>query len=296
MAPKAKNNFNQLSVSAHSFLAISNFECISARLCGYWASVMFAKTLDEDFLIWKTVLESILYSEQSFAILIANSSLYSKSKFFFAIVIFLAFVITAEPWMESATCCGMESMRSIVWNQERRETENTACRLMPCADEPQFHTICCANWCHTQALRSWIKQPKPTPYGFDFGCFLWSLLNESRTTNEITYGDEILVSLGWNLRPAASDEIKSANLTSRKRDLIALAISSTYVDLFRISGFSWKNLTLFGGGFFWWSIGDSNPWPRHCQCRALPAALMPLLLYFNITKFLLLCQYVFFIL
>ena len=24
-----------------------------------------------------------------------------------------------------------------------------------------------------------------------------------------------------------------------------------------------------------WSIGDSNPWPPHCQCGALPAALMP---------------------
>ena len=26
---------------------------------------------------------------------------------------------------------------------------------------------------------------------------------------------------------------------------------------------------------FWWSIGDSNPWPQHCQCCALPTALMP---------------------
>ena len=34
-----------------------------------------------------------LYSEQRLAILTANSSLYSKSKFFFAIVIFLAFVL-----------------------------------------------------------------------------------------------------------------------------------------------------------------------------------------------------------
>ena len=24
-----------------------------------------------------------------------------------------------------------------------------------------------------------------------------------------------------------------------------------------------------------WSIGDSNPWPPHCQCGALPTALMP---------------------
>ena len=50
--------------------------------------------------------------------------------------------------MESATCCGMESRFSeyginancIVWNQDRRGTENTACRLMPCADEPRCHT------------------------------------------------------------------------------------------------------------------------------------------------------------
>ena len=61
---------------------------------------------------------------------------------------------------------------------------------------------------------------------------------ESRTVNEITYGDEILVLLGRNLQPAASDEIKSAFLTSRKRDFIASAISSTNVDLFRFGGFS----------------------------------------------------------
>ena len=27
--------------------------------------------------------------------------------------------------------------------------------------------------------------------------------------------------------------------------------------------------------FNWWSIRDSNPWPQHCQCCALPTALMP---------------------
>ena len=32
----------------------------------------------------------------------------------------------------------------------------------------------------------------------------------------------------------------------------------------------------------WWSIGDLNPWPRHCQCRALPAALMPHGIWLNI--------------
>lgn len=37
------------------------------------------------------------------------------------------------------------------------------------------------------------------------------------------------------------------------------------LDLIRLSGFF----------RFWWSIGDSNPWPQHCQCCALPTALMP---------------------
>ena len=106
-----------------------------------------------------------------------------------------------------------------------------------------------ARWWYTKPA-AWIRK-NLTLFGWVF--FWWSMLNENWTTNEITYGDEILVSLGWNLQPTASDEIKSANLTSHKRDLIALAISSTNVDLFRISGFSWKNLTLFGWGFFWWS-------------------------------------------
>ena len=51
ITPDAKISFSQLSVSAHSFLAISSFECMSARLWGYCASVILAKTLDEDFLI-----------------------------------------------------------------------------------------------------------------------------------------------------------------------------------------------------------------------------------------------------
>ena len=29
------------------------------------------------------------------------------------------------------------------------------------------------------------------------------------------------------------------------------------------------------GFFINWSIRDLNPWPPHCQCGALPAALMP---------------------
>ena len=51
IAPDAKISLSQDSVSAHSFLAISSFECISARLCGYCASVILANTLDDDFFI-----------------------------------------------------------------------------------------------------------------------------------------------------------------------------------------------------------------------------------------------------
>jgi hypothetical protein len=51
MLLEEKINLSQLSVSIHSLRAISNFESISARLWGYCASEMFAKTLDEDFLI-----------------------------------------------------------------------------------------------------------------------------------------------------------------------------------------------------------------------------------------------------
>ena len=59
--------------------------------------------------------------------------------------------------MESATCCGMESRFSeyginancIVWNQEWRER-----RIQPIGwchtPNGQFHTIRCANWCHTK--------------------------------------------------------------------------------------------------------------------------------------------------
>ena len=82
MLPEEYINLSQLSVSMHSLRAISNFESISARLWGYCASDMLANTLDEDFLIWYTVLESILYSLQSFAISQANCSEYSSNKFF----------------------------------------------------------------------------------------------------------------------------------------------------------------------------------------------------------------------
>ena len=51
MSPDEKISFSQLSVSIHSLRAISNFESISARLWGYCASEMLAKTLDDDFLI-----------------------------------------------------------------------------------------------------------------------------------------------------------------------------------------------------------------------------------------------------
>ena len=44
-------NFSQLSVSAHSLRAILNLDSISAKLCGYCASVIFANTLEDDFRI-----------------------------------------------------------------------------------------------------------------------------------------------------------------------------------------------------------------------------------------------------
>ena len=94
MLPEEYINLSQLSVSMHSLRAISNFESISARLWGYCASDMLAKTLDEDFLIWYTVLESILYSLQSIAISQANCSEYSSNKFL-AICFSFCFQITA---------------------------------------------------------------------------------------------------------------------------------------------------------------------------------------------------------
>ena len=77
----------------------------------------------------------------------------SKAKALLQTVFNFSYQINTKCCIESATCCGMESRFSehginancIVWNQERRGTENTACRLMPYADEPQFHTIRKAN-------------------------------------------------------------------------------------------------------------------------------------------------------
>ena len=135
MAPEAKINFNQLSVSTHSFRAISNFECISARLCGYWASVMFAKTLDEDFFIWKTVLESILYSEQSFAILIANSSLYSNSKFRFIFTPFRTKSRQSREWNPQPVA---------VWNLAKGEY----------GIKTEVEEIQPTDWCHSRSSRN----------------------------------------------------------------------------------------------------------------------------------------------
>lgn len=36
-----------------------------------------------------------------------------------------------------------------------------------------------------------------------------------------------------------------------------------------------KNDPAIARSFSLWSIGESNPWPRQCECRALPTALMP---------------------
>ena len=88
ICPVEYKSFNQLSVSKHSFLAIFNFESISGKLCGYCASVMFAKTLDEDLRIWKTVFEQFFILDndwQSNSISIANCSAYFISRFSFII-------------------------------------------------------------------------------------------------------------------------------------------------------------------------------------------------------------------
>ena len=77
-----KSNLSQLSVSAHSFLAILNLESISARLWGYCASVILANTLDEDLRSWKTVLELPLIDLQSSSHFVASSSECSSNKFF----------------------------------------------------------------------------------------------------------------------------------------------------------------------------------------------------------------------
>ena len=88
---------------------------------------MFAKTLDEDFLIWNTVLESILYSEQSLAILTAKSSLYSKSKFFFAIVVCHAFVLNHGR--------AVDGIRNLL-----RHGIDTKCRMESVADGMESRT------------------------------------------------------------------------------------------------------------------------------------------------------------
>ena len=82
IASVEKRSFSQLSVSAHSLRAISNFECISARLCGYCASEIFANTLDEDLRSWKTVLELPFMDLQSISHFVASSSEYSSKRFF----------------------------------------------------------------------------------------------------------------------------------------------------------------------------------------------------------------------
>ena len=90
------------------------------------------------------MLASILYSAQSLTILIASSSLYSKSKLRLAIVILLVlpYQITAKPWMkslacermESATRCGMESMHSVALDGIKTEGEgDTRQAVMPYA-------------------------------------------------------------------------------------------------------------------------------------------------------------------
>ena len=86
--PVENKSFSQLSVSKHSFLAIFNFESISGKLCGYCASVIFAKTLEDDLRICKTVFEQSFILDNGWHIVsisIANCSAYFISKFSFIV-------------------------------------------------------------------------------------------------------------------------------------------------------------------------------------------------------------------
>ena len=178
ITPDAKISLSQLSVSTHSFRAISSLECISARLCGYWASEILAKTLDEDFLIWKEVLESVLCSLQSIVILIANSSLYSKSKLRFIKPSLISNcnksrhsrVWNHSRWNEWNPQLDAECNQQfiVVWNQDRSRRD-TACRLMPYTDVSEFHTIRSCELIPCQVLRSWINKKTNRSSSFCFG-------------------------------------------------------------------------------------------------------------------------------
>ena len=50
--------------------------------------------------------------------LMANFSLYSKIRFLFNVVV-PPYLITPKACMKSATCCGMESTRSVGWNPSK---------------------------------------------------------------------------------------------------------------------------------------------------------------------------------
>ena len=87
--------------------------------------------------------------------------------------------------------------------------------------------------------------------------------------------------LGWNLRLSPQMKWNPPLLSRRSR-------ISSRSDFIHDSGFIptkadfvEKSTHCLGRqmcAFFWWSVRDSNPWPQHCQCCALPTALTPLFL------------------
>ncbi len=101
-------------------------ESISARLWGYCASVMLAKTLDEALRSWKTVFELPLIDLPSNSHLVASSSEYSSNKFFAVSFSFRVLRVPITPkacmksapgGMSSARKGCMESTRSVVCYQ-----------------------------------------------------------------------------------------------------------------------------------------------------------------------------------
>ncbi len=99
---------------------------------------------------------------------------------------------------------------------------------------------------------------KIKPQGFNFGCFWGSIFNESRNANEITDGEEILVSLGRNLQPATSDEIKSANYHLASARFHSTGDFIPKGDLFRNADLVEKSSSCSDELFFWWSIFNEN--------------------------------------
>ena len=85
--------------------------------------------------------------------------------------------------------------------------------------------------------------------------------------------------LGWNLRRAASDEIKSASSIPTKSDFIAKRFHPTQVGFLPPSADLVEKSTHCLGrqmcAFFWWRQLESNQWPHACQACTLTSWAMP---------------------